>query len=251
MIGMQISIFYVVMVGIVCLLTLPPKFAAPLILLAFDGLFFLAYYYDGAANIHTVNYFSLSFMCVTGSLMRYKLKIRSISQMIELERINAVLGKEAREDKITGLRNRFGLTDDYQKLVGHELCIIMIDIDHFKKFNDTYGHIIGDKVLIDISNALKEAFSPGIGYRFGGDELMVILSDHSEEAVKDKVSMFREKIDGIKINEVEHKVTCSVGYAFGHVGNAEDFVEVNRQADDNLYESKKLRPEWNEKKSES
>ncbi|SEA73948.1 diguanylate cyclase (GGDEF) domain-containing protein [Oribacterium sp. KHPX15] len=246
-IGMQISIFYVVMMGVTCLVTLPPKFATAMILLAFDVLFFLAYRYDGAANIHSVNYFSLAFMCVTGSVMRFKAKIRSISQMIELERINAVLGKEAREDKITGLRNRFGLKDDYQKLVSHEICIIMIDIDHFKKFNDTYGHIVGDRVLIDVSNALKGAFSPGIGYRFGGDELMVILRDIGEDEVKEKISLFRKKIGGIEISEVEHKITCSVGYAFGRVEGTEDFEEVNRQADNKLYESKKHRPEWVEK----
>ena len=156
-----------------------------------------------------------------------------------------------REDKITGLRNRFGLTDDCEKLVGHEICILMIDIDHFKKFNDTYGHIVGDRVLIDIANALKEAFSPGLGYRFGGDELMVILKDLSEAEVLYKIDLFKKKIDEIDISEIGHKVTCSVGYAFGHVDNTEDFIEVNRRADNKLYESKKLRPEWNEKESQS
>ena len=248
-IGMQANIFYVVMVGISCIVTLPPTFATVLILFSFQGFYWLAYLYDGAENIMVVNFFSLAFMCVTGSVMRFKIKIRSLSQMIELERINAVLGKEAREDKITGLRNRFGLTDDCEKLVGHEICILMIDIDHFKKFNDTYGHIVGDRVLIDIANALKEAFSPGLGYRFGGDELMVILKDLSEAEVLYKIDLFKKKIDEIDISEIGHKVTCSVGYAFGHVDITEDFIEVNRRADNKLYDSKNLRPEWDEKES--
>jgi diguanylate cyclase (GGDEF)-like protein len=241
---MQANIFYLVMVGISCIVTLPPTFATVLILFSFQGFYWLAYLYDGAENIMVVNFFSLAFMCVTGSVMRYKIKVRSLTQMIELERINAVLGREAREDKITGLRNRFGLTDDFRKFKGHELCIIMIDIDHFKRFNDTYGHIVGDKVLTEVSNALNTAFSPGSGYRFGGDELMVILSDRSEAEVLDKIDLFKKKIDEIDISEIRHKVTCSVGYAFGHVEETGDFLEVNQWADERLYESKKLRPEW-------
>jgi len=243
-IGMQTSMFYIVIVCIVCLLTFTPKFTAPLILFSFEVYFLMAYLYDGAKNMLSVNYFSFAFMCVLGAIMRYRLKVKAIGQMVELERINAVLGREAREDKITGLRNRFGLTDDFRKFKGHELCIIMIDIDHFKRFNDTYGHIVGDKVLTEVSNALNTAFSPGSGYRFGGDELMVILSDRSEAEVLDKIDLFKKKIDEIDISEIRHKVTCSVGYAFGHVEETGDFLEVNQWADERLYESKKLRPEW-------
>ncbi len=243
-IGVQINMLYIVMIGGVFFITLPPKMSTPLIAIPFLIFYLLVYRHDGAIHMINVNYVALCMMCLLGSYTRYSLKVSEFTKMMELERINMVLGKESRQDKGTGLRNRLGLSDDYDAYKGHKICIIMIDIDYFKQYNDTYGHLIGDKVLSYIANALIETFSQKYCYRFGGDELMVIIPDQDEGYIDSKISEWLGKVDSIAIDGVEHKLTCSYGCAYGTVWKTKDFVEMQQKADDRLYEAKKNRPEW-------
>ena len=242
--GIQVTMFYIVMIGVVSFISFPPKLSTPVVITPFAVFYYLMYRYDGGENMITVNYVALCMMCLMGSYVRYQLKVSEFSKLLDLERINMVLGKESRHDKMTGLRNRLGLSDDYNNYKGHEICIIMIDIDYFKQYNDTYGHMVGDRVLTEIANALIETFSQKHCYRFGGDELMVIVPDLDEKSVMDMISQWQDKVGTISIEGVRHKLTCSYGYAYGKVCKTKDFEEMQRKADERLYDSKKSKPEW-------
>jgi diguanylate cyclase (GGDEF)-like protein len=124
--------------------------------------------------------------------------------------------KLANMDNLTKLWNRnriFEFLDNELKRTeryGNSTGVIMIDIDHFKRINDRFGHLIGDKVLVEVANRLKKAIRPydKIG-RYGGDEFLVILpkcGDRDAKAVAERLynSVSRQKIEtdagSLKIN---------------------------------------------------
>ena len=242
--GIQAIILYLVMFSIVCFITLPPRCSTPVVVIPFVVFYYLMYRYDKAIGMITVNYICLAMTCLLSTYMRYSFKVNAFSRMVDLEKINLVLGMESRRDKMTGLRNRLALSDDYNSYKDRNLFIMMVDIDYFKQYNDTYGHLKGDEVLKSIANALIETFSSKYSYRFGGDELMVIIPDHDTAQIREMVASWLSMVESIRIEGVDHQITCSYGCAYGKMTKNEDLIEMQRQADERLYESKKHRPEW-------
>jgi diguanylate cyclase (GGDEF)-like protein len=90
----------------------------------------------------------------------------------------------SQNDALTGLYNRSWLTEMLAKLVararqdGRALSLVMIDLDHFKRFNDTHGHLAGDTALCTVANMIRAALRPtDYAVRYGGEELMVVLPE--------------------------------------------------------------------------
>lgn len=115
-----------------------------------------------------------------------------------------LLYQEAQQDALTGLKNRRGFYDCYQDVIcpelrGGQACIIMCDIDFFKRVNDTYGHNAGDAVLQEVAGILrKNAADCGEVSRWGGEEFVLLLRDCDENAA----AVFAERIR----SEVENSV---------------------------------------------
>lgn len=151
------------------------------------------------------------------------------------------------QDSMTGLYNRRYL-DDYEqrnikKLEEKEISIVLLDIDYFKKYNDNYGHIEGDKVIKEVSNSvLMNIRKKGIGIRFGGEEIVIILEDTSENEAIEIVEKIQKDI---KNKAIEHKyslvndiVTTSIGIYTKKKNMKEDIYLAIDKADKALYESK-------------
>ncbi len=122
----------------------------------------------------------------------------------------------------------------------YKLSLAIFDIDHFKKFNDTYGHLFGDKVLKNIAQLVKKSIrSTDIIARFGGEEFVLLFPRTSLEEAFEKVERLRKKIAGITIKD--DVVAASVTVSFGVSCYPESALKENElisRADDALYDAK-------------
>jgi len=155
--------------------------------------------------------------------------------------------KLAAIDPLTGIYNRrFGMTrlhEEFVRAVQIESAIglIMLDIDHFKGVNDTYGHSIGDRIIRQVSNIAREAMREGdILVRLGGDEFLAVLLGASLNDVSMTAERIRRQIDErvITIGDQHVHVTVSIGgvsFPEKEVAGEHDLIDA---ADRALYHAK-------------
>jgi diguanylate cyclase (GGDEF)-like protein len=148
-------------------------------------------------------------------------------------------------DSLTGLLNHSNLKEQLGREMlragrtGSEICFAMIDVDHFKQVNDTYGHLTGDRVLKGLARLLQERLrSTDIIGRYGGEEFAVILLNTSPENAKKIIDEIRINFSQIKqqAEKEEFYVTFSCGVA-GYP-DFSDSASINESADKALYEAK-------------
>jgi len=149
-------------------------------------------------------------------------------------------------DELTGLFNRRALDETLPKM-GATYALTMIDIDHFKKFNDTYGHQAGDEVLQFVAKKLKNC-KTGTTFRYGGEEFCILFNGKNGESIISEVDAIRRDIEGsslILANAKKSKkkgkrvsVTISAGIASSSqfITNPNDVIKL---ADGALYRAKK------------
>lgn len=160
----------------------------------------------------------------------------------ELEKKNGILEKMAITDSMTGLYNHRTIIEILKKEItgarrySQPLSILMIDIDHFKMVNDTYGHPYGDKVLIQISSIIKELLrdSDSAG-RYGGEEFLVILPRADLKNAGITAERIRSKIEDLEWDADKLRVTISGGLATLESQNSTSLI---KQADNCLYQAK-------------
>ncbi|KKQ91696.1 MAG: Diguanylate cyclase [Microgenomates group bacterium GW2011_GWC1_39_7b] len=147
------------------------------------------------------------------------------------------------QDNVMKMPNRSEFDKKVQKLVdeGVEFGFIIADIDHFKDFNDKYGHGVGDIVLALVGNSLKESLREGdFIARWGGEEIGILGFFKNEKELKEISERLRIKIAGIDHFTVSHEVipgiTVSLGAGIFKSGKFEDFFQ---KVDGKLYEAKK------------
>ena len=175
----------------------------------------------------------------------YTAIMRDVSQLKAYEEDLQAL---ANTDSLTRLFNRRQLVPIIQKELDRvarnkvPLSVLMMDIDHFKKFNDTYGHAGGDLLLAGFADRIRQAFRQmDSAFRFGGEEFVVLLPETTEEGGRIPAERFRQRIadslfpmppDGRPVS-----VTVSVGIAGSRVGDTVD--DVIRRADLAMYAAKR------------
>jgi len=173
------------------------------------------------------------------------LKIREVQE--SLKEKNKKLEKLSTLDALTGLYNRNylkqALTKEWirSQRFGNSIGCLMMDIDLFKKINDTLGHKAGDEVLIEMSKIISSLLR---GYdfscRYGGDEFIIILPENSKEGVRIVGERLREKVhqhDFLKPQKL--KLTVSIGGVSIQGEKAKDAEYIITKADKALYRAKK------------
>jgi diguanylate cyclase (GGDEF)-like protein len=166
--------------------------------------------------------------------------------MQEIEKLHEKLREQAFLDPLTGLNNRRYLSERMTGEIARAdrenacLSILIADIDHFKNINDTYGHQVGDKFLVEIAGLLKNhTRGSDIVCRYGGEEFMMVLPGTIAEVAVQRAESFREMCTSIRIpyEDQELKVTLSFGVAAYPV-HGKDAEEVILKADKAMYRSK-------------
>lgn len=172
-----------------------------------------------------------------------------LQQQQELEALNKTLYAEGRRDALTGIPNRLALHDDLDQAMARSqrgestFCIALFDIDHFKNYNDRFGHLGGDETLRAVAQALEAACRAGDSvYRYGGEEFCALFLDQSLDHASIAVERMRAAVQALgrehPLNSAAPVVTVSCGVA-AHSGapglSAEAVLE---HADQALYISK-------------
>lgn len=162
-----------------------------------------------------------------------------------LWRENKALALQSSLDELTGILNRRGFFNILKPL-SHlaqrsnlNIAIVMIDIDHFKKINDTYGHSRGDEVLMKIANILKNNIrTSDIVARYGGEEFIIYLSSVDPNSTYNIAEKIRKRVEEETKDDIP--VTISGGLSYGPLTKKveEEIVDYINKADACLYEAK-------------
>ena len=176
-----------------------------------------------------------------------KQTVQDADQRIEqLEDQLRALSELVREDQLTGSLNRRGLDDVLEREVARAdrrhspLCVAMLDLDDFKRLNDTHGHVAGDEALIHLVRVIKETLrSMDVIARFGGEEFLIVLPDTTvQDAMLTVTRLQRELTKRIFMHNNERVLmTFSAGVALRSQGEAP--TALIKRADGALYKAKK------------
>jgi len=151
--------------------------------------------------------------------------------------VTAELAAMAWSDGLTGVANRRRLDHDLDGAVTGPTAVIMVDVDHFKSVNDSFGHQKGDEVLCTIGTMLATQIRhDDVVYRYGGEEFCILLPDSTTEIAKLVADRIVEAAHQIKLPDGQH-ITVSVGVADSA---REDVHTAIKSADRALYEAKDL-----------
>ena len=145
----------------------------------------------------------------------------------------------ANVDPLTKLKNRRYLFEEGERLFRESpeaISLAMLDIDHFKSINDTYGHIVGDNLLEAVGREILETFPGMLVCRFGGEEFCVMAKVDGQDLL-DSLNVFLTRLRLKEFTEAKISLTCSVGMGCQAVDSLEELIRI---ADHNLYEAKRL-----------
>ncbi|WP_460136429.1 GGDEF domain-containing protein [Pseudomonas sp. S1_E04] len=163
----------------------------------------------------------------------------------QMERAHNISTRAAQTDELTGLMNRRAFFEHAQQLYTQcrhnqqPLCALMMDMDHFKQINDTYGHQAGDQVLRQIGGVISASFRKADVYgRLGGEEFAVLLPNTSLETALAIAEQLVKAISGLAADPV-HGLSASLGVASTHAVD-QDLHGLMNTADKALYRAKAL-----------
>ncbi|MFP4662390.1 MAG: diguanylate cyclase [Halanaerobiales bacterium] len=181
---------------------------------------------------------------------------KPINEVEVLARLNSALRYRKQQEELKDMAMKDGLTELYNHTLllellekeyekagreGNPIAFLMIDIDHFKKINDTYGHLAGDKILKEVADILLEySRQSDIVGRYGGEEFGIILPDISlkgTEKVSERIRSSVEEnefiVDGQSI-----KLSVSIGICYNDLTNITGCHDMIKEADSALYRAK-------------
>jgi diguanylate cyclase (GGDEF)-like protein len=206
---------------------------------------------EGKLDVHLPVYSRGELGAMTVAFNRMAMRLRQV--LGELDDTNKALIKKNEElhelsitDSLTGLNNRKHMMETLESegaravRYNHPYSILMIDIDGFKTFNDTYGHLAGDEVLREVAATLKHSLRAGdYAARYGGEEFLILLPETGPEDAALSAERLRQRVEAtFGVDEGSPEITVSVGVAsFPDNGSGPEHVLV--QADTAMYSAKR------------
>lgn len=187
----------------------------------------------------------------TTILARVKAHINLHLKQIELEKYILMIEKISITDGLTNVYNRRHFNDIFPKIINSAkrnnelISFLLIDIDHFKQYNDNYGHQMGDEVLIKFADCLKSSLKrvDDMCFRLGGEEFGIIYKSEDKQKALEFANILKNSIENLKIvheyNGASNYVTASLGLICKYARDIKNIDEIYKQADDLLYEAKK------------
>ena len=176
----------------------------------------------------------------TTQLQKAQTEIDALKQKLEKTE------KDVLYDALTGCLNRRAFDADIAGMLAQApegTCLILVDIDHFKAFNDNYGHQLGDQVLKVVAKRLQEACRDGCKlYRFGGEEFAIFIADTTKESAFDLAEQIRIKISQQPIyiyGKLPIFIQVSIGISLYSPSSHRAIENLFKEADDALYQAKR------------
>jgi diguanylate cyclase (GGDEF)-like protein len=192
---------------------------------------------------------TMFFAMLPMALMMFLLELNLTRNLHNTHEQRRKLEDLAIQDPLTGLHNRryFMLSaSEHLRLAtrrGNSFCVLMVDLDHFKQINDTFGHATGDQVIRLTSDVLRQELrASDVLARFGGEEFIACLPDTDQEsalvaAERIRLNLERSNLPDAQGQDAALKVTASIGIAAAR-GSSESLEVLIERADQALYEAK-------------
>lgn len=167
---------------------------------------------------------------------RYQGLLRELNQRLEwLSNRDALTGLANRRHALARLNEEFGRA----QRSGRPLAIAIVDIDHFKAINDTWGHEVGDEALAAVAGRLAASIREyDLCARWGGEEFLVLLPETAEAGARDSAERLRESIAGNPFVIGERHLAITVSLGVGTSGTGDDVTAFMKRVDDALYRAK-------------
>lgn len=173
-----------------------------------------------------------------------RFQMMSSAEVTERERLVA-RATQAETDPLTGLGNRHYMGEVVPRILsecdgrGLDLCLLVIDLDHFKKVNDTLGHPVGDKVLTAVAHAVRAAIRDAdVVVRYGGEEFVAFLADADSEQGQAVAERVRKSVEKIQTDALAPGFSLTVSIGAAQRRAREGFDELLKRADAALYRAK-------------
>lgn len=194
-------------------------------------------------------------LCLQGTAAELDVRSRDLAQSVAESVSMAIANLQLQEslrtqsirDPLTGLFNRRYMESSLEREIArakrhrHPLSVLMCDLDHFKRFNDTYGHEAGDMLLAEFGKLLKgNVRSEDIVCRYGGEEFLLILPEADADIAMRRAELIRASVPDIRLvyqHQALGPVTTSIGLAT-RTADATEEIELVRAADSALYKAK-------------
>lgn len=151
-----------------------------------------------------------------------------------------LLRREVVTDMLTNVGNKAALEKSLEKIATDstsDYYLAMLDVDHFKKINDSYGHVMGDVVLRCIGQALKNIPVQSDSFRFGGDEFCILFTDCGKGSILESLKQVQDAVNCCILEQTGQSVSVSIGVAKYCSGFS--VSQLIRFADEAMYRSKR------------
>ena len=231
----QYSLFWCTLTVVIVMWALKPSLRAAvkfLVLGSASGVIIWIVGRQEVAYVYMAHFVISGLVCLFCVLLRteqdhdeFKRAMRLFEAEARLKELNQGLDDLVHRDALTGLLNRRALNDalhrEWQRSARTRvpLSILMIDIDHFKVFNDRYGHLEGDSCLISVAHALRKALQrpADIIARYGGEEFVVVLPDTDQKGAQEVAQRLLENVDDLGLPHPKSPVASHVTISLGGV----------------------------------